>query len=130
MGYRTKVDGAFAIVPPLEYKDLKDSRWYYRDSTEPGYHKPRINTIRETVETDSGTMTTIQGVSVSYGEGAEPFKAYSMESDIQEIVDSLPEGTRLTGYLERMGEDGQQSRIRVRDGKVEIVVPQIVWPET
>lgn len=128
MGYRTRVTGELDIVPPLTYPELKNNRWYY-DGGEANYYELRINTIETPVDTPEGPLLKIVGVSASYGQDAEPFKAYSMESNLQDLADSLPKGTKLTGYLERMGEDGQQSRVYVRDGKVETVVPKIVWPD-
>jgi hypothetical protein len=128
MGYTTRVRGELAIVPPLPYAELKKNKWYYADSR-PNFYELRINTVTEVTETDEGRSEKITGVSFSYAEGAEPFKAYYTERNVQDMADSLPEGTRLTGYLEMMGEDGQQSRIVVRDGIAETVVPKIVWPD-
>lgn len=128
MGYRTRVTGELRIEPPVSYSDLKGNKWFYQDE-DPAYYMLRINTIEERVDAPDGFTVKITGVSVSYGDEGESFKAYSMDSHIQELHDSLPNGTTLTGYLECTGEDGRQSRICVRDGKVEVVVPKTVWPE-
>lgn len=63
----------------------------------------------------------------------DSFKAYWIQEELTELVAEIlkvnPE-TVFSGYFELDGEEsGDLWRLRVKDGKVEIVKPKIVWPE-
>lgn len=64
----------------------------------------------------------------------DSFKAYWIKNNLIELVDTILKinpSTTFEGYIELQGEgDGDVDlwRLRVKDGKVEEIRPEIVWP--
>jgi hypothetical protein len=127
MGNLTTVTGEIHITPPLTWKEIRENG-YIDGYPERSWGAVQIHITEEETEIDEGTVTRREGVSVVPAE-AVPYKAYNLEARVQKIIQDFP-GHDFTGYLECLTEDGELSRLYVKDRKTRKVKPEIVWPES
>ena len=81
----------------------------------------------EVTDTAEGQNRIISGVAVAadYSEGS----GYDMVPELQSLVDAYGKSHQFTGHIEATGEEGDQWRLLVRDGKAVQVYPRVVWPD-
>jgi hypothetical protein len=106
MGYIHGLSGGFTLDPPLTYKAFRDSR-YYPDGPMGGAVDTLLHFEAEERqdETDNGLVFTISAPSIGVVE--DGVKIYSLDAQLDEIFDCIPEGTEVGGYIEAQGEDGE-----------------------
>lgn len=120
MGYRARFSGEVTITPSLTWAEIgRTARQDLRDL--------RIRFHEDVTDTDTGQVKVITGVAVKPGttEGA----GYDMVAELQSLVDAYGKSHRFTGRIEATGEEGDQWRLLVRDGKAVQVYPRVVWPD-
>lgn len=125
MGYDNRFTGEITITPPLTWAEIRDSG----DSARITDVRLRI---RETVQdTDVGQVVTKSADAIVPLEMAH--SGHNVEDDIQAVVDHYgPRGHAFGGYIQVQWDSGFDDpipqRYVVRDGRVVIVKPRLVWP--
>jgi hypothetical protein len=135
MGYLSRVTGNIEIKPVVSHKDMlklieaglakQPNEKYYSGSAD-----VCVEYYLDTEDTEEGRLIRYQGWNIE-PTSEDRYKAYSLVEDVQKIVDLLgTEKYRYLGFLEINGEeDGDLWRVRIKDGKVKEIKPEIVWPE-
>ncbi|MGW4670132.1 DUF6205 family protein [Streptomyces sp. NPDC004324] len=125
MGYTTRVDGEFAIEPPLTWTEFKDSEFA---SDHIGAPDLVLRVTEEAIDTDDGPLLKRTATALVMRE-IDEYRAHNLLAQVQKAVDSFP-GHTFTGRLDCEGEENTDLwRVVVRDGRALKIVPQIVWPE-
>ena len=122
MGYYTSMTGELQIEPPAKWSEIKDSLYL-----QVGKELFHIEVEEVEVVCDEGLLITKRGVAViPYEEGT---KAYTVDEDLKELVDSLP-GHKFVGCIEGEGEENSDMwRLYVRNGKVIKHTVRAQWPD-
>jgi hypothetical protein len=115
MGYISWWTEELTLNPPVPYGKIKESKFYQGSEANRQADPAVVFDVTEyPEETDRGTLTVREAVAIipSYEDG---MKAYSIMAELQELLDLLPEGTEVTGYLAGRGSDRDDlSRIYVK----------------
>lgn len=127
MGYNTRVTGRITIDPPIPWGVVSGSEFLppHLGGGERNWGLRFV--IREdTVDTDEGRSTKLSAVGVEAPK--EPFKAYSIQEELQSVVTEFGEGHQFEGFLHCEGdEQGDVWRLMVEDGQVVKVTSRVVW---
>lgn len=131
MGYNTRVDGEFAINPPLTWNEIKNSP-FNQPGREGLWCAEKIDLglrVNETsVDTDDGPLLrrTASALVMPY---IDEYRAYTLIEQVQQCIDLFP-GHTFNGRLDCEGEEtGDLWRVVIRDGRAVRVEPRIVWPD-
>lgn len=125
MGYYSTVTGEIAIIPPLSWKEIKDSPLLPHDEQR---QDAKLALEESTVDTEDGTLIRRNAPRIVPATD-DSYKAYDVVGAVQEIVNAFP-GHTYTGYLQGEGEENDDMwRVYVKDGKAIEVKPEITWPE-
>lgn len=129
MGMLSTWDGFIEFQPPFSATILKGSPY------ESGGFEFSFITHRddETVPDEGGweirkTRILVMGVKAT---SEHDFRGYNIPAQIQSLLDFLvSQGVTVecSGYIEKLAEDGERSRLYVRDGQVHEVMATISWP--
>jgi hypothetical protein len=122
MGTYTRLTSEMTITPPLAHKDIPLALTNFYEGTGP----LRLAVTTTEDDTPDGLVIRRHADAVEADDGE--VKAYTIEQDLQTLVDRLPLDRTYHGYISGQVEDGDQWRLYVRDGKVVKVSPRIVWP--
>ncbi len=128
MGYNSTVRGAIRFLPPITYGEVKNSG-YVITQRHQNYVEKDLEL--ESFGPDSEDSDEVYKIIPS---SEDAYKAYDIVDNLQELVTFLGPERKYMGYLEITGEgyDGGQPdiwRLRVKDGKVEEVRPELVWQQ-
>ena len=128
MGYTTRVDGEFAITPPLTWNEFKDSE-FAPDNAKSGWEPSLILRVDEdSVDTDEGPLLRRTATALVMRE-IDEYRERGLVDEVQKAIDSFP-GHTFTGRLDCEGEENTDMwRVVVRDGRAVKVEPRIVWPD-
>lgn len=140
MSYKVSYDGIIDIDPPLTYTELKQK--LPKDKAFPNRPAYSLLEIAETgvdpyplyVRIDEKRVDDPDGVFIKMtGIRIEPVMPDYEASDkaqlfLSKIAEMFPDHM-FGGYIECTGEDGKLWRLRIDDGEVRRIDPQIVWPE-
>jgi hypothetical protein len=128
MGYTTRVEGEFAIMPPLSWPEFKDSK-FAPDNAESSHSPSLILRVAEdAVDTADGPLLRRTATALVMRE-IDEYRAYDLLEEVQEAIDAFP-GRTFTGRLNCEGEEtGDLWRVVIRDGRAVRVEPRIVWPD-
>lgn len=119
MGYLSRVQGALAIEPPLNYKEVKATT---------GFKNIRLYTHEDEVHTEDGVLTKITAPRVE-PITEDSFKAYELEAEVERIVKQHADTHLINGVFTVEGEDqGDVKQITVRGNEVTVERPVTVWP--
>ena len=124
MGYYSTIKGSITFEPGITLAEAKESL------------------LEQHVNSDKDTYLILEGfedaskdelLNVISPRWEESIKVYTLIPELKELVKSLPDRT-YRGYLLIEGEgygDGQPDlwRLKVKDGKVFEVFPELIWPE-
>jgi hypothetical protein len=131
MGYRTRAEGEFAIVPPLTWPEFKDSIFAPHNHADRNrYNGPdvELRIQEESVDTPEGPLLRRTAVALDMRE-IDEYNARNLEDWLQKAADEFA-GHDFQGYISCEGEENDDMwRAYIRDGKVVVVKPRIVWPE-
>jgi hypothetical protein len=122
MGYYSTVSGAIHFDPAISHEEASrheviakylNNSSTYTDIELRTYHGFLLDTIESSYENE--------------------FKAYGLVNELKELIQALGTGRTYSGYLEILGEGhggGEVDlwRLKVKDGKVVEVRPELVWP--
>ncbi|MEU9333188.1 DUF6205 family protein [Streptomyces sp. NPDC048290] len=131
MGYITRVDGEFAITPPLTWNEIKSSPF-----TQPGreglWGALKIDLglrVDETsTDTDDGPLLR-RSASALVMPHIDEYRDRGLVEQVQRCIDLFP-GHTFTGRLDCEGEENTDLwRVVIRDGRAVRVEPRIVWPD-
>lgn len=132
MGSLTHITGEIYVTPTIPWGEIKDSPFLFKDGGRwtVGDKSVALALDERTVETDDGTLTQKWATGIVPA-ADEAYKAYSIVTDVQELVDTFGKDRTFTGMLEGEGErNGDLWRLIVRANKVAVKVKaQIVWPD-
>ena len=129
MGYYSRVTGSIRFLPPVTYGEVKDSGYVI---TARGQNYVDKDLELESFGPDSEDSDEIYKIIPS---SEDPYKAYDIVDNLEELVRLLGPDRRYEGYIEIVGEIIETGsnpdiyRLRVKDGKVEELQPKLVWPE-
>jgi len=128
MGYTTRVDGEFAITPPLTWNEFKDSE-FAPDNAKSGWEPSLILRVDEdSVDTDEGPLLRRTATALVMRE-IDEYRERGLVDEVQKAIDSFP-GHTFTGRLDCEGEENTDMwRVAIRDGRAVKVEPRIVWPD-
>lgn len=121
MSYLARFTGEITITPPLTWAEIR----------QPGRRPLQDLKIRQHEEArdgEKGRWLEITGVAVTAFTG-EPFGGYGMLDELQSLIDAFGASHAFAGYIEALGEEGDQWRLTVRDGRAVQVTPRLVWPD-
>lgn len=121
MGYRARFSGEITITPPLTWAEIKHK-------SRRGLQDLRIRLHEDVTDTDQGQNRIVTGVAVAPGTTDEAYAGYDMVPELQSLVDAYG-SHEFSGHIEATGEEGDQWRLLVRDGKAIQVYPRVVWPD-
>lgn len=132
MGYAYSLRGALDFDPPLPYKAFVDSQ-LYPDGPEAITDQLVVFETQEVNEvTDVGLSITVTATALTPTE--ESVKIYDLDEQLDAALSCVPEGTKVTGYIEAQGEDGE-SWFRVYPAPVGVagrrwkrVYARLLWP--
>lgn len=128
MSYRTRVDGEFAITPPLAWPEFKDSEFAPHNITQSYDPDLILRVDEETVDTADGPLLKRTATALVMRE-IDEYNSRNLLDQVQKAVDSFP-GHAFTGRLDCEGEENTDMwRVVVRDGRAVKVQPRIVWPD-
>ena len=128
MRYSVDIQGKMTIDPPLTYKQLRDLPLYIEYAKDNDLGPDVAFQITDTlVEDNEGDLVHRRRANAIVPAEGDT-QGRSIVNDINLVIDSFPEHT-LTGRFDLMGEDGQQWRVFIRDGRAVKVSPEITWPE-
>lgn len=130
MGYYSRVEGEITITPPLTLQEMRAKPYGELRNTGDRWPRERDVALRvesEEVDTAEGLLIKKRGVALIPASD-DSYKAYYLKEDVQDAIDQYP-GHTFSGYLESQGEDGELSRVVVKDGVAHEIKPEIVWPE-
>ena len=127
MSYGIKVRGAFMIEPPLTAAELRDHPEFTEDwkNTQKECY---IVVDRAVQAAEDGENVVMRGVSVAVTSPDDAFSRSGLNPQLQAIIVAYP-GHEFTGFLELTGQDGDKSRLVVRDGVLIEQQPRLVWPD-
>jgi hypothetical protein len=128
MGYTTRVDGEFAITPPLTWNEFKDSE-FAPHNAKSGWEPSLILRVDEdSVDTDEGPLLRRTATALAMRQ-IDGYRERGLVAEVQKAIDSFP-GHTFTGRLDCEGEENTDMwRVVVRDGRAVRVEPRIVWPD-
>jgi len=128
MGYLSRVSGRIVFSPAITYAEVKDSGFVINE--------PNQNYVDKDVQLESfGDVAYPEDeIDSILPSTDDPYKAYTLIEDLQALVDLLGPKRQYTGFLHIIGEGHDSNvpdiwRLRVKDGKVEVIEPQLVWPD-
>lgn len=133
MSYRSLVRGALRIEPPLNWSEIRQSRFYVEGSND----FPRatadlpdvvLRVEREDTETDTGLTTVLYcTTAVPYSESRYP--ACTTAEDVAELRDAFP-GHTVTGEIVLYGDDpGDIRRVVADENGVREERARHLWPD-
>lgn len=123
MGYYSTVRGQIYFDPAISQEDASRNEVIAKFLYNSGSYTD--------IELRAPRGSLLDAIESSY---EDEFKAYSLVNELKELVDALGPDRTYFGYLEIQGEgDGAGDidlwRLKVKDGKVVDIKPQLVWPE-
>jgi hypothetical protein len=121
------VEGEIDIVPPLNYKELKERPEFSDLRPRSERYDAVVQTLRAERETDEGVLTSLAGAKIVPAL-EESYRAYNLVEHVQKIIDAFP-GHTFLGHFDCNTEGEYLWRVIIRDGKAMKVEPQIIWPE-
>lgn len=150
MGYRTYVSGNISIEPPLNALELAEiqvqrpterylesDRWpfmtnhYSSRQDYPSDIAILVSTERF-INDDGDEVTRVNGVAI-VSTYTDSYKAYNIKEDLQELINriaKLPTPHTFAHHLNGEGEERPDMwRLKVKNGKVVKITPEIVWPK-
>lgn len=128
MGYITSFNGELAIEPPLNWAEVRTSR-FGPDQFERNGKDVKIRVQEETVDTADGQLIRRQGVAIIPAYEDE-MRGHNIVDHVQEFLYECAGHHTLTGRLDCEGEDaGDLWRLEIHDGRAVKVTPRIVWPD-
>lgn len=128
MSYTTRVTGEFAITPPLGWPEFKDSRFAPHNLTSRYTPSLVLRVNEESVDTPEGLLLRRTAAALVMRE-IDEYRENGLVEEVQGVVDAFP-GHEFTGRLDCEGEENSDVwRVRVKNGRVVRVDPEIVWPD-
>ena len=124
MGYRARFSGEITVTPPLSWEIIK-----YPTRVRRGLQDLRIRLHEEVTDTAEGQYKVITGIAVAPAVAGEAYAGYDMVDELQALVDAYGKSHQFSGHIEAIGDEGDQWRLMVRDGKAVQVYPRVVWPD-
>lgn len=128
MGYLSRVSGRIVFSPAITYAEVKDSGFVISESNQ--------NYVDNDVQLESfgDTAYSEDEIDSIIPSTDDPYRAYTLTEDLQKLVNLLGPKRQYTGHLHVFGEGRDSNvpdiwRLRVSNGKVEIIEPQLVWPD-
>jgi len=128
MSYHTHFDGDIQIVPPLTWREIRNSP-YFNESTAYRRHCPVTFETQSVVEdTTTGPLRRITAVGILINN--DETRADDVVKAFGEIAKTHGEAHRFVGSFEAGGEQaGDLWRIKIEGTEVTRVWPAIVWPD-
>ncbi len=131
MGYYTRVTGRIEIHPPIPWGRVKDSGYLAGDP----YGWPKndgsvlLRVDEHHREVELGYVVEKAAIAIDPS-SEDSYRAYSVDTDVQRIVDQYGKGHTFTGYLHGEGEEnGDVWRVYVDEYHlVHRVEPAVSWP--
>ncbi len=128
MGYVTHFYGEFAIEPPLNWAQVRDSH-FSPDHFEEHRFDVKLRVEEEAVDTDEGQMIRRTGVALEPAY-EEDMRGYDIVEHVQRFLDTYGPEHTLSGRLDCEGEEtGDLWRLEIHDGRAVKVTPRIIWPD-
>lgn len=127
MGYITRFDGEFVISPPLNWAEVRSSR-FSPDQFQTHRLDVKVRVGESVVDDDEGTRIIRTGVALvpAY---EDDMRGYNIVDHVQQFINEHP-GHALTGRLDCEGEQaGDLWRLEIQDGRAVQVRPRIIWPD-
>jgi hypothetical protein len=131
MAYLSRVTGRIQITPPLRWAVINDSK-FLPSRTVLGDGSVHYDIHERETATSDGKVVVIVATGVVAGVGGQPYKAYSLREDLDEIGKEIAAaGATWSGALVRVGDDlGDIERFRV--GAIGRIVQEkalLRWPD-
>jgi len=127
MGYETRVTGMITVDPPFTAPEIRHIKTL-------GIHGDvKLRIAEQSADTEYGEMISRTGKGIIPAhEGAWSY--YYLAEDITKIIDGVAglagaPDHRYGGHLKCVGEDGDISRVVIRDGTVVAETPKLLWPD-
>ncbi|WP_435111643.1 DUF6205 family protein [Nocardiopsis synnemataformans] len=118
MGYGVTFDGEITVDPPLNWGQIRRS---------PASDDLEMVQDEKKTDTEEGQTLVISCARLRPQIEAD---GYRVELQLQALVDIFGAAHTFGGYIECWGEDqGDLTRLVVREGKVLRIKPTITWPQ-
>ena len=128
MGYITRFDGELTISPPLDWAEIRTSR-FGPDQFADNRKDVKVRVEESTVNTAEGQMIRRAGVALVPAYEDE-MRGYGIVDHVQEFIDECAGRHTVSGRFDCEGEQaGDLWRLEIHDGRAVKVTPRIVWPD-
>jgi hypothetical protein len=106
MGYESRLSGEITISPPLPYHLFEESR-FYPESRAFKADRPDLALYVSFSEerTERGRLTIVEAVGIVAADDGGLWKHYKIEEDLQAILDLVPLGRTVEGFIQFAGSE-------------------------